>query len=98
MLCRSPLLLPAHGPVPLRLTLCGLLGSLPTVTAMVAVSGEPPPVGVNFTASPQLVWAATVGHDPPAAKSPAFAPLKLSLTGSATPELLVIVTVFDFVG
>ena len=65
---------------------------------MVALSGEPPPVGVNFTASPQLVWAATVVHDPPAAKSPAFAPLKLSLTGNETPELLVIVTVFDFVG
>jgi hypothetical protein len=33
------------GPVPVRLTLYGLFGSLPMFTAMLALSGDPPPVG-----------------------------------------------------
>jgi hypothetical protein len=37
-----------------RAMLWGLVGSLPMVTAMLALSGEPPPVGVNFTAIVQL--------------------------------------------
>ena len=33
---------------------CGLVGSLPTVTAMLEISADPPPVGVNVTATVQL--------------------------------------------
>ncbi len=34
----------------MRLTLYGLFGSPPMYTAMLALSGNPPPVGVNLTA------------------------------------------------
>ena len=81
--------------------LCGLVGSLATLTAMFALSDEPPAVGVNLTAMVQGVFGATVAPQvPPAkAKSPAFAPLKPSLNGRENPDRLVTVTfeVFDVV-
>ena len=83
----------ALAPVPVRLMLYGLLGSLPTLTAMLALSADPPPVGVNVTAIVQLELAGAVApHVPPVtAKSPAFAPPKLSLMGSGNPDRLVTV-------
>ena len=90
-----------HGPVPVRLMLCGLVGSFATLTAMLALSAEPPPVGVNFTAIVHDECAAAVAPQVPPAtvKSLAFAPLKLSLNGSENPDRLVTVAfkVFDVV-
>ena len=82
-----------HSPVPVRIILCGLVGSLATLTAMLALSAEPPPAGVNFTAMVHDECAAAVApHVPPATvKSPAFAPLKLSLNASENPDRLVTV-------
>lgn len=81
--------------------MCGLVGSLPTFTAMLALSAEPPPVGVNLTAIVQLLLGGAVDpHVPPAtAKSLAFAPLKVSLNGSENPDRFVTVAfkVFDVV-
>src|ERR1017187_836908 len=97
----GPLHPAAQGPVPERLMLCGLLGSLPTFTAMLALSADPPPVGVNVTAIVHDDLAAAVSvHVPPStAKSPAFVPLKLLLKGSGNFDRLVTVTfsVFDFI-
>jgi hypothetical protein len=42
--------------------LCGLVGSLPIVTAMLALSGDPPALGVNVTAIVQDEFA---GADAP---------------------------------
>jgi hypothetical protein len=88
-----------HGPVPVRLMWCGLVGSLPTVTAMLALSADPPPAGVNVTATVQFDFGDAIAvHVPPVtAKSVAFAPLMLSLTGSGNPDRLVTVVfkVFD---
>ena len=90
-----------QGAVPVRPMLCGLVGSFATLTAMPALSAEPPPVGVNFTAIVHDECAAAVGpHVPPATvKSPAFAPLKLSLNCNANADRLVTVAfnVFDVV-
>lgn len=84
----------------MRLMLCGLPGSLPIVTAMLALSDDPPPVGVNFTAIVQLECAGTVAVHVPLvrAKSPAFAPLRLSLNASENPDRFVTVTIFVLVG
>jgi hypothetical protein len=80
--------------------LCGLLGSLPTVSAMLALSADPPPVGVNVTAIVHDEFGAAVPpmHVPPpvTAKSLAFVPLKLSLIGSENFDRLVTVTVLVF--
>ena len=91
-----------HGPVPVRLTLCGLVGSLLTFTAMLALSAAPPPaVGVNVIAIVQFeLGNPTAPQVPPVtAKSPAFAPLKLSPRDGENPDKLVIVafSVFDVV-
>src|ERR1700691_1365926 len=74
--------------------LYGLLGSLPMVTAMLALSAEPPPVGVNVTAIVHDEFGpADAPQVPPVTtKSPGFAPLILSPTGSATLDKLVTVT------
>jgi len=68
---------------------------------MAALSAEPPAVGVNFTAIVHDESGAAVAPQvPPAtAKSPAFAPLKLSLSGNESPDRLVTVTfeVFEVV-
>jgi hypothetical protein len=87
-----------HGPVPVKPMLCGLVGSLATLTAMLALSAEPPPVGVNFTAIVHdECGAAVVPQVPPAiAKSLEFGPLKLSLNGSENPDRLVTVAFSDF--
>ena len=81
--------------------LCGLVGSFETLTATLALSAEPPPVGVNLTAMVhEECAAAVVPQVPPATvKSPAFAPLKLSLSDNANPDRLVTVAfnVFDVV-
>ena len=81
--------------------LCQLVGSLPTFTAMLALSADPPPVGVNVTAIVQLELGVAVAlHVPPVTvKSPEFVPLKLSLTASENFDRLVTVTfsVFDFI-
>lgn len=70
-----------------------------TLTAILALSAEPPPVGVNFTAIVHDEFAAAVAPQVPPAtvKSPAFAPLILSLNGSENPDRLVTVVfkVFD---
>jgi hypothetical protein len=73
--------------VPVRATLCGLVGSLLTVTAMLALSGEPPPVGANVTAIVQLESGDAVAvHVPPVtAKSLALLPVMLSLTAVKIP-------------
>jgi len=90
---------PIQGPVPVKLMLCGLVGSFATVTIMLALSAEPPPVGVNFTAIVHdECGAAAVPQVPPAsAKSFEFAPLRLSLSGNENPDKLVTValSVFD---
>ena len=79
--------------------LCGLVGSFATPTAMLALSAEPPPVGINFTAIVHDEFAASIAPQVPPAtvKSLALAPLRLSLKGSENPETLVTVTfeVFD---
>ena len=73
--------------------LCGLVGSFVTFTAMLALSAEPPPLGVNFTAIVHDEFAGAIAPQvPPAAvKSLEFAPLKLSLNGSENLDRLVIV-------
>src|ERR1700735_4638489 len=78
--------------------LCGLLGSLPILTAMLALSDDPPPVGVNVTAIVHDELADTVEPQGPpvTARSLAFIPLKLSLTGSGERGLLVTVTSLVF--
>ena len=74
---------------------------MPTPTAIVALSAEPPPVGVNFTATVHDECAATAAPQvpPTTEKSAAFAPLKLALSGSEKPDRLVTVAldVFDVV-
>ena len=79
--------------------LCGLVGSFATLTAMLALSAAPAPVGVNFTAIVHGECGATaVLQVPPViAKSPAFVPLRLSLNGRENPDRLVTVAfnVFD---
>lgn len=81
--------------------LCGLVGSFVTLTAMLALSAEPPPVGINFTAIVHdEVGAAVALQVPPASvKSLAFAPVTISLNGSENPDRLVTVAfkVFDVV-
>ena len=89
-----------HGPVPVRLMLCGLVGSLPMLTAMLPLSGDPPPVGVNVTPIVHDEFAGTEAPQVPpvAAKSFAFVPPMFSLNDSAKPDRLVTVTVLVFVG
>jgi len=90
----------AHRPVPESMMVCGLVGSLPTFTAMFALSGDPPAVGLKVTAIAHDEFAAAVvPHVPPVtAKSTAFGPLKLSLIGSENPDRLVTVTFLVFDG
>jgi hypothetical protein len=80
--------------------LCGLFGSLPIVTATVALSADPPPVGANVTAIVQLVFGGAVDPQVPpvTVKSVAFGPLKFSLTDSGNPDRLVTVTFLVLVG
>ena len=68
------------------------------LTAIVAFFCDPPPVDVNVTAIVHDEFAGAVEPQVPpvTAKSFAFAPLKLSLTDSGKPELLVIVTSLVF--
>ena len=68
------------------------------LTAMLALSAEPPPVGVNVTAIVHDEFAAAVAPQVPpvTVKSVPLAPLKLSLTGSVTFDRFVSVTLFDF--
>ena len=77
----------------------GLVGSLPMLTAMLALSAEPLAVGVKVTAIVQLDFGdEVVPQVPPVtAKSVTFAPLMLSLKGSENPDRLVTVVfnVFD---
>ena len=81
--------------------LCGLVGSLPMLTAMLALSGIGPDVGVKVTA---IVHDECADADAPqvplpvTAKSPAFGPLKLSLSGSENPDRLVTVAFKVFIG
>jgi len=49
-----------YGPIPVRLMLCGLVGSLPTLTATFALSGVGPTVGVNVAAIMQVELRNTV--------------------------------------
>jgi hypothetical protein len=80
--------------------LCGLPGSLLTLTAMLALSAVPPPVGVNVTETVQLECGDTeLPHVPPVTvKSLPFAPLILSLSDSENPDKLVTVTFSVLVG
>ena len=82
--------------------LYGLLGSLPTVTVMLALSGDGLAVAVKVTAMVQVELgdAVSVGMQVPpvTVKSVALGPLMLSLNDSGNPERLVTVTVLVFVG
>jgi hypothetical protein len=71
-----------------------------TVTAMLALSDDPPAVGVKVTAMVQLELAgAVLPQVPPlTVKSVAFVPPKLSPTDSGKPDLLVTVTSLVLVG
>jgi len=73
---------------------CGLLGSLPMVTVMLALSADPLVVGVKVTAIVHDVFAGAVALQVPpvTAKSPEFAPLKVSPTVNASFDRLVTVT------
>jgi hypothetical protein len=80
---------------------CGLVGSLPTLTAILALSADGPAVGVKVTAIVQVELADAVPpHVPPVtAKSPAFGPVVLlSLTDSENADKLVTVMFLVFVG
>ncbi len=70
------------------------------VTAMLALSGDGLDVGVKVTAIVHDELADTVEPQVPpfTAKSFAFVPLKLSLTDSEDPDLLVTVTSLVFEG
>ena len=80
--------------------MCGLVGSLPIVTPMLAVSGEGLAVGVKVTAIVHDELAGAVEpHVPPVTvKSVALGPVKLSLTDSGKPDLLVTVSSLIFDG
>ncbi len=96
-----PSRLSAHGPVLVRLMMCGLVGSLPTVTDMLALSADPPAVGVKVTAIVQaelgdaVVVQVLVGE---IVKSDPLGPLMPSANDSGNPDRLVTVTVLVFVG
>ena len=81
--------------------MCGLVGSLPTVTDMLALSADPPAVGVKVTAIVQaelgdaLVVQVLVGE---IVKSDPLGPLMLWANDSGNPDRLVTVTVLVFVG
>ena len=64
------------------------------LTAMLALSGDPPPVGVKVTAIVHDEFAGAVAPQVPpvTAKSVAFGPLKLSPTDSGNFDMLVTVT------
>ena len=85
-------------PVPVRFTLCGLVGSCGTVTASVALSALAL-VGWNFTATVQLELAASVPVQvpPTIVKSDALGPLVLLLVEMVNGDLLVTISlsVFD---
>ena len=85
----------------MRLMLCGLVGSLPMLTVMLALSAAPPAVGMNFTAMVQCEFGnAVVPQVPPVTvKSAAFASLKFPLKGSEKGDKLATVRfrVFDVV-
>src|ERR1700735_836102 len=87
-----------HGPVPERVIVCGLVGSPVRLSLMLALSA-PWTVGVKVTATVQveLGGVATPQVPPVTAKSPGFAPLKLSPIGSENPDRLstVAFNVFD---
>jgi len=78
--------------------LWGLVGSLPIVTAMLALSNVGLAVGVNFTAivHAELGDAVAVHVPPVIVKSVPFAPLMVSLSGNENPDRLVTVTFFVF--
>ena len=81
--------------------MCGLVGSLPTVTDMLALSADPPAVGVKVTAIVQaelgdaVVVQVLVGE---IVKSDPLGPLMLWANDSGNPDRLVTVTVLVFVG
>jgi hypothetical protein len=82
----------SYAPVPVSATLCGLVGSLPTLTAILALSGDGLAVGVNVIAIVHVEFPATDAPQVPpvTAKSPAFAPVVLpSLTDNENPDRLV---------
>ncbi len=81
--------------------MCGLAGSLPTVTDMLAFSADPPAVGVKVTAIVQAESGDAVAVQVPLGaivKSPPWGPLMLSANGSGNPDRLVTVTVLVLVG
>jgi hypothetical protein len=80
--------------------LWGLVGSLLTVTAMLAASDDPPAVGVKVTETVQVELgdAVAVQVPPVTAKSVALGPVILSLNDSGKPDRLVTVTVLVLVG
>jgi len=80
--------------------LWGLVGSLLTVTAKLALSDDPPAVGVKVTATVQVELgdAVAVQVPPVTAKSVALGPVILSLNDSGKPDLFVTVTSLVLVG
>jgi hypothetical protein len=88
-------------PVPVSATLCGLVGSLPIITAILALSAVACSVGVNVIRIVHDEFAVTDDpHVPPVtAKSPALAPPILpSLTDNENPDRFVTVIFFVFDG
>jgi hypothetical protein len=80
--------------------LWGLVGSLATVTAMLALSDDGLAVGVKVTVIVQveLGEAVVVQVRPVTAKSVALGPVMLPLNDSGNPDRLVTVTVLVLVG
>jgi hypothetical protein len=90
-----------QGPVPVSAILCGLVGSLPIVTAILALSAAGPAVGVNVIAIVHVELADAVPPQVPpvTAKSPAFGPAILpSLTANEKADRFVTVMFFVLFG
>jgi len=86
----------AYMPVPVRLTLCGLVESCATLTASDALRA-PDAVGLKSTTTGQLEFAASVGpHPPTMLKSVALAPPIELVTEIVNGDLLVTVVCSAF--
>ena len=80
--------------MPVRVILWGLVGSLLTVTAMLALSDDPPAVGVKVTEMVQVELGDAVAVQVPSRNGEVgrIGAVMLSLTDSGKPDRLVTVT------
>jgi hypothetical protein len=87
----------SYVPVPVKVTACGLVGSPLRFTAMLALSADPPPVGLNVTAivhdEPAVCVAPQV---PPVTLKSPFAPVIVAPKASGDRGRSPIVTVLVF--